>query len=255
MGFFNLKVKCAICNKEVVWNHYEIADEKSICKDCLKNCGKLTTPLKKLTVMDINKAIRANKSINKLLKSFNATKRVGSFLEIDSKQKKWVVYDVFMVRKANPKIYKYTDIVEFELLENGYPIAKDELGTDTTYETFTETLGAAFDGIIGDKKNKTTCNNLRIKIKVNDEENPVVYINLIRSATKKDSQIYKNMCESAKECLSILESISNKKMVKKQNTENKISDADEIRKFNNLLNEGIISQEEFDAKKKQMLGM
>ena len=33
------------------------------------------------------------------------------------------------------------------------------------------------------------------------------------------------------------------------------SDADEIRKFKELLNEGIITQEEFEAKKKQILGL
>lgn len=33
------------------------------------------------------------------------------------------------------------------------------------------------------------------------------------------------------------------------------SDADEIMKFKNLLDQGIISPEEFDAKKKQLLGL
>ena len=34
-----------------------------------------------------------------------------------------------------------------------------------------------------------------------------------------------------------------------------ISDADELKKFKALLDEGIISQEEFDAKKKQIMGL
>ena len=34
-----------------------------------------------------------------------------------------------------------------------------------------------------------------------------------------------------------------------------ISDADELKKFKELLDMGIISQEEFDAKKKQLLGL
>ncbi len=34
-----------------------------------------------------------------------------------------------------------------------------------------------------------------------------------------------------------------------------ISAADEIKKFKALLDEGIITQEEFDAKKKQLLGL
>ena len=34
-----------------------------------------------------------------------------------------------------------------------------------------------------------------------------------------------------------------------------ISEADELMKFKNLLDNGIISQEEFEAKKKQLLGI
>ena len=36
---------------------------------------------------------------------------------------------------------------------------------------------------------------------------------------------------------------------------NPTSGADELRKFKQLLDEGIISQEEFDTKKKQILGL
>ncbi len=37
--------------------------------------------------------------------------------------------------------------------------------------------------------------------------------------------------------------------------ENTLSEADELKKFKELLDSGIISQEEFDAKKKQILGL
>ena len=36
---------------------------------------------------------------------------------------------------------------------------------------------------------------------------------------------------------------------------NQISSADELEKFSNLLQKGIITQEEFDLKKKQILGL
>lgn len=37
--------------------------------------------------------------------------------------------------------------------------------------------------------------------------------------------------------------------------ENSTSSADEIRKFKELLDEGMITQEEYEAKKKQLLGL
>lgn len=41
----------------------------------------------------------------------------------------------------------------------------------------------------------------------------------------------------------------------KQEDAKTLSDADEIKKYKNLLDEGIITQEEFEAKKKQLLGL
>lgn len=40
-----------------------------------------------------------------------------------------------------------------------------------------------------------------------------------------------------------------------QNSTNTVSSADELKKFKDLLDSGIITQEEFDAKKKQLLGL
>ena len=40
-----------------------------------------------------------------------------------------------------------------------------------------------------------------------------------------------------------------------ENAASTVSSADELRKFKGLLDDGIISQEEFDAKKKQLLGL
>jgi predicted Zn-dependent peptidase len=40
-----------------------------------------------------------------------------------------------------------------------------------------------------------------------------------------------------------------------QNSTNALSSAEELKKFKELLDLGIITQEEFDAKKKQLLGI
>jgi hypothetical protein len=46
-----------------------------------------------------------------------------------------------------------------------------------------------------------------------------------------------------------------KKRLEENNKVVETSNADEILKFKNLLDSGIITQEEFDAKKKQLLGL
>ncbi|WP_424474822.1 SHOCT domain-containing protein [Oceanobacillus kimchii] len=62
----------------------------------------------------------------------------------------------------------------------------------------------------------------------------------------------KNDLAQAKELKSIVESLRNEE---KQPPITQATDADEIIKYKHLLDEGILTQEEFEAKKKQILGM
>jgi hypothetical protein len=67
---------------------------------------------------------------------------------------------------------------------------------------------------------------------------------------------YKNANEYAQEVFNTLYKAFNDFKEKDEvNDNNTISSADEILKFKKLLDEGIITQEEFDAKKKQLLGL
>lgn len=64
----------------------------------------------------------------------------------------------------------------------------------------------------------------------------------------------------AKTCQDMLDILRNNKILSRLNKDSKkdnqtVSSSDEIKKFKALLDEGIISQEEFDAKKKQLLGL
>ena len=82
---------------------------------------------------------------------------------------------------------------------------------------------------------------------------PTMYINLIESLNvKKSGSIYKSASSIAQDIISILEIISHENEVSK-NSSSSDSIAEEIKKFKELLDIGAITQEEFDAKKKQLL--
>lgn len=267
MGFFDLKAICSVCNKEVGLNRYQISNKEWICPKCLKECGfKGLVSTKKMTVDDIKAAINAKKEedekisiINTAkkeeLEQFNATKKIGAYIEFDDNQKKWLVPDGFLGKKKNPKIYKYSDIVDFELLEDGESITKGGLGRAVAGGVLFGGIGAVVGGVTGGKKSKSICTSLKIKITVNDINNPVVYLKLLGAETKKNSFIYKTACNSAQECLSVLQLINNSQEVQEDNAAPIASAADEILKFKNLLDSGIITQDEFEAKKKQLLGI
>jgi conserved hypothetical protein len=109
-------------------------------------------------------------------------------------------------------------------------------------------LGAALLGPVGllaglSAKNK---NSKIIALKFNDGQECVVDV---------DDKIFKAILKSLAGIKSNFgDNTDNDKEQLEDNTNNS-SQADEILKFKNLLDQGIISEEEFDAKKKQLLNL
>lgn len=269
MGFFDLKAICSICDKEIGLNRHQIANKGWICPECFKKCGgfrtakpvlRMTAEEIKIAIMDrqanIDAALVTQNVEQAELMTFIPTKKIGALIEFDDNQQKWLVPDGFFGKKKNPKIYQYSDIIDFELLEDGESITKGGLGRAVAGGVLFGGIGAVVGGVTGGKKSKTICTNLKIKITIKDINNPTVYINFITSSTKKNSIIYKTMYNSAQECLSVLQLITSSQEVPEGDKATPVaSSADEILKFKNLLDSGVITQEEFDGKKKQLLGL
>lgn len=254
MGFFSLKAICAICNEEVGLNRYQIANKEWVCPKCFKKCGfNALTPIKKMTVKDIKAAMDVKANEDENLRLFNPTKKIGSYIEFDDNRKEWLVSLGLLGKKK--KIYKYSDIVDFELLEDGESIIKKGgVGRAVAGGLLFGGVGAVVGGVTGKQKTKSLCESLKIKITINDINNPVVYVKFITVETKKDSLTYTSAYKAAQMCLSTLKLIMNDKDNEIANSNAQISAADEILKFKNLLDSGIITEEEFIKKKNELLG-
>lgn len=254
MGFFDLKAICSVCGKEVGLNRFQIMNKEWICPECFKKCGGLHTnkPIRKMTVEEVKAAIVVQSENQTELTTFTSTKKIGTFIEFDDNQMKWLVPG-FFGGKNHSKVYNYSDIVDFELLEDEESITKGGLGRAIVGGVLLGGVGAVVGGVTGGKKSKSICNSLKIKITINDINNPTVYIKFLSTATKKDSFTYRTLYNSAQEILSTLQLICNKQ--EENINVATMSNADEILKYKNLLDSNIITQEEFDAKKKQLLGL
>ncbi|MEK5070553.1 SHOCT domain-containing protein [Sporosarcina sp. FSL K6-1508] len=262
MGFFDMKAICAVCEKEVGLNRHKIADKNCICPSCFKdagfNIGMAHKPIKQMTVEDIHFAIEAKNTNNDELSSFNPSKKIGTFVEFDDTQKKWLILTGFLGKRDKSKVFNYSDIVDFELLEDGESVTQGGLGRALVGGALFGGAGAVVGGVTGKRKNKAICNSLKIKVTLRDVNNPLIYITFLNTATKKDGFMYKTNYQLAHECLSAFQIICNEQEVLiNNNGSNKIagSAADEIKKFKNLLDEGILTQDEFDAKKKELLSL
>lgn len=262
MSFFSLKTTCAICNGEANLNRKRIGNKEWICSECYKKSGLTLSdfvnqnkPINKWTSDDIKEAIEANNNNKDELETFNTTKKIGSIVEFDDNQKKWLVLSSILGRRNKSTVYNYSDIVDFELLEDGESVAQGGLGRALVGGVLFGGTGAVVGGVTGKRKQKGICTNLKIKITINNINNPVVYINFIESKVKKSSFIYKEMYKQAQECLSTLQLICDQN--EKPNTQSAVTEsvADELKKFKELLDMGAISEEEYETKKTKLLNL
>lgn len=204
-----------------------------------------------------------NCPIDEINDSFIATHGIAGLLEINETERKlFIPYRAsgslssrinYLKNNTSSHIYNYEDILSFELLEDGEMITSGGLGSAVLGGT-----GAIVGAVIGKKKSKPVCISLSLKITINDQQNPVEYIEFISSPAKKNGFGYKFAFENAQKCLSMLEIICNDVKSKANEPDPKVmtlSAADEILKFKNLLDAGIITQDEFELKKKQLLGL
>lgn len=191
-----------------------------------------------------------HKKSNIISTDFKATQKIDNYLAFDEDRKKWATYNEHGLFK---EVYNYEEIVDFELLEDGSSVASGGLGRALVGGILFGGTGAIVGGVTGKKKSKNICETLKLKVTINNIKNPVVYVNFIESTTKKDGNLYKNKLDIAQQCLSTLQLICDRQDGKNNDSDSSVSD--EIMKYKELLDTGAITEDEYNHKKKQLLGI
>ena len=235
---------CALCGEEIglLTGKIKISDGY-VCINCLKSAGIGTLSMPENFSSSSIKDL-VNRRIS-MVKSFSPTKNVGAYLKVDENNQ------LFMVGND---LFEFSNLLSFELLEDGETITKGGLGRAIAGGVLFGGVGAVVGGVTGGKKSKGICTSMKIRLTLKNTYTDTVYINLISNGTKKGGFVYKTAQTSAQSCLSALQIITDINInADTQTTTPSGSSADEILKFKQLLDVGAITQEEFDAKKKQLL--
>jgi len=260
---------CAICRREISYfkRHYT-KDNKVICDKCItrifttsfdeknkkdveKKLDLIFTGLGKMTLDEAKRDIAVTRLKNEGLSAksdkFLPKKVIGNLLWIDEVNK--------LLCSTSGKLLSFDKIMSFELIEEGETVMQGGLGDALIGGALFGGAGAIVGATLS-RDSKQMCNSMSIKIILNDISNPSEYINIILSPMKRDSDNFKKAYTEAHECMSTLQIICNRqKETPPLSSEQAISEADEIMKFKNLMDKGIITAEEFEAKKKQLLGL
>ncbi|MFZ2588126.1 SHOCT domain-containing protein [Paucilactobacillus nenjiangensis] len=262
--------QCASCGKNIgaLSLHFKLGDGNIVCASCLKKVGMNVATvnlleLRNLTIDDFNdndthdestKDIAFKRMIlsDNLIEAYMGLSKVAS-LNLDP-----VLFDddnrLLMIKGSltvQPRRINY-----FEL--TGY--------SDTTVGTSRKkhhgitraVVGSAIDGGVGAIVGAVTGGKqydviTKMALTLNLTDNRFEEITFIKKEIKTDSKEYLTQLDIYKKVQSKLDSII------QENTEpapaqlENTSEADEILKFKNLMDQGIITPDDFEAKKKQLL--
>lgn len=136
--------------------------------------------------------------------NLSGEKSTGAYILINNVQKT-VVFPQTGMGKSPKKIYSFSDILGWELLENDTSVTKGGLGTAAIGGALFGGTGAVTGAIIGAKKTTGVCRSLRIKVTVRDLKNPAVFIDFVKMPVKTSSSQFTKAFDAAQKVLSTLQ--------------------------------------------------
>lgn len=260
MGFFDAKKHtCAVCGMEKMSRFgsgfLTIKDQKEICENCYK---KICAPNRVLQLQTGISLFEASIDyckilINKIEKEENIIEQKVVF--DDENQECWIISCDSKGKDEIVKI-KYEDIIAFELLEDNETIVSGGLGRAVVGGVLLGGVGAIVGGITGNRKTKGVCKSLIIKLTVKNYKEPTIYIAFITNEIKKSSEEYEKNFKLAQDCLAQFNVVYNIFVQqKKEKQDNQLKNAETLIKYKQLLDMGVITQDEFDLKKKELLDL
>lgn len=158
---------------------------------------------------------------DKLLKEHGfTTTRAADAIRVDDKNKKWCINN----GQSRPIIYDFAEVLDSKIEENSVLNKVNKLGV----YIYTKNGGA-------------------------------IYIPLINSETKRDGFVYSSSIASANQMHSLIQSVishaSEKSLDIAELTSDSVDIEEQLKKFKGMADSGLITQEDFEAKKKQLLGL
>ncbi|EMF0455843.1 MAG: DUF4428 domain-containing protein [Enterococcus hirae] len=258
---------CVICTNKIgsLTGKIKLSDGNYVCKKCFSRAGFTSSiadiqMVQSLSTEQIKTKFSSNssnlsaKDIQKnRLEYFkkNSDLMIGDII-FNDKDKAFLIKKSILMNRAQI-VVKYDEIQTFTPIFLGGKIKK--------HHGITRALvGGALVGPIGaligagtGGKEWESINRLGIEIYLKD--NRKIKYDLISNETKINSLVGKNSFDQYNHLSAKLESIISNQTNTSNTSVEATSEIDEIRKYKELLDEGIISQEEFNAKKKELLNL
>ena len=259
MGLFSSEGICKICGAR---GSGKVISGGFLCNDCAKKCAAYLTGIAwgRVTLQQAKDMIELHDKNCNDYEIFSKTDGVRDIFEIDNEHRLWKL-PTLPFSEALPGIFQvfpYEAITSFDLLQNGEAVTKGGLGRAIAGGLLFGGVGAIVGGVTGTKTTNQVITEYRIRIILNHPtiKERMIYVLPKSKKVKPTDSAFLQYTDDAKKILTILDSIVNEnKSTPKEQPALQPSAADEIMKFKQLMDNGIITPEEFEAKKKQLLNL
>ncbi|MDD6678031.1 MAG: SHOCT domain-containing protein [Firmicutes bacterium] len=163
----------------------------------------------------------------------------------------------FMVKNSlddNFQVYNYSDLVDYELSQDGVTTISGRANDALIGGVLFGTTGA----VIGASKSKDIqdyCSSLYIALTISNMSDFRIQIPIISKRVPKSSSEYSYAVERAKEMIALLQIIKHDVEKTASSTTNISEAVEAIKRYKELLDLGIITQEEYETKRKELLNI
>lgn len=258
--------KCGICGQTISWLDKKVRTRDGyICINCLRklnydewNANDLSA-VEQLTSEQVKEFAAKKEADIKRMKELKPTYSVGSWALFDDDSREMMLLSntsKVKTKVTDYSLFSYDQLVAYEVIEDGSSLASGGVGRAAVGGMLFGNTGAVVGAVT--RGQKVVCNNLIIKVTLDNYTKPAVYINLLNTETKKTGIIYQTTIKCARDITSKFQLIIEEKNKKSESLSvlnSSFSPADEIRKYKGLLDDGIITQAEFDKKKHELLNL
>jgi uncharacterized membrane protein len=212
-----------------------------------------------INIMNNNKHKKETKLVIDSLVDFNADKEYlstssGVSLGFDQKRRKICFID----KQHKVSTFDYKQILQCEVILDGESILRSStsgtIGRTVLGGILGGGIGAIIGGTTGSRTQKEKIKSIDLKFIINDTNNPVYKVNFLNIETKKGSIIYNASFTEVEKWHGIISGL-----IRQGNEESntlqidKSSVADELKKLKELLDNGVLTVEEFNKEKSKII--
>lgn len=207
------KNPCPICNAPIKGLFKaRIKDDQPICSDCASRAYIRNGSMKFMSVEDFKEHLAYRQKNYDTLNSLNITHEIQAsvmptyYFRVDVHGGHW-----YIIKKndtSNVPVYKFSEIMDYELIENGNPIVKGGgVGKAVVGGLLFGGAGAIVGASTAQRASKTVVDTMKLKITINNPYNDFVEIDFLQSlrGVKQGSVSYNSCAETATKIISLLE--------------------------------------------------